>query len=145
LLCVPHTTPPHPASSRHRRRTWNPSSSSSSAIIISPDTPCLHVQYQYSTLCHHFPPAPASIHTPAIDLAFFLHLRPSPSNNSKTFSSLDEKGYQRGRAAGWGSHTRPRGLQGLLLRACVIDRPLFHPIDCCAWGGYNTNISFLCV
>ena len=92
-----------------------------------------------------FPPDP-SVHTYTGDRSrVFFHLRPSPSNNGKTFSSLDEKGYvpkQRGRAAGWGLHTHPRGLQGLLLRACVIDRPLFHPIDCCAWGGTTLTFHF---
>lgn len=103
----------------------------------------------YSTgtaLCAIISPRPQRpyIHRRSIS-PFFFHLRPSPSNNGKTFSSLDEKGYvpkQRGRAAGWGLHTHPRGLQGLLLRACVIDRPLFHPIDCCAWGGTTLTFHF---
>ena len=93
-----------------------------------------------------FPPDP-SVHTYTGDrsrLFFSIFVRVLPTT-AKPFLHLMRKDMSQNKEdvlAGWGSHTRPRGLQGLLLRACVIDRPLFHPIDCCAWGGTTLTFHF---
>ncbi len=113
-------------------------------IIISPDTPCLHVQYQYSTLCHHFPPNP-SVHTYTGDRSrlFFTFVRVLPTT-AKPFLHLMRKDMSQNK-----EDVRLGGGHTHVLEACCCALAL-SIVPCstqstAALGGNNTNISFLCV